>query len=113
MKLINTATHHAFFKLLASTPSAQAAMMVLKPGQSSDDHPSNEHPRSDQWLYVISGAGKARINNRSVSLKPGHLLLIEKRELPGLIQITVVPEPTCLLIFAVTVLLISHRPRLR
>jgi mannose-6-phosphate isomerase-like protein (cupin superfamily) len=59
---------------------AQAAMMVLRPGQSSSDRPENEHPRSEQWLYVISGTGRATTGRRRTSLREGSLLLIEKDE---------------------------------
>ena len=72
--------------MLAATRGCQAALMVLPPGGTSDDEPSNEHPRSEQWLFVISGAGEARIGKRRgtmrrVKLGPNSLLVIEKREL--------------------------------
>ncbi|MEX0766609.1 MAG: cupin domain-containing protein [bacterium] len=38
------------------------------------------HPKSDQWLYVISGTGQAIVKGRKVSLRKGSLLLIEARE---------------------------------
>ena len=79
MKHFKTGTRHAFFKVLASTRSAQAAMMVLRPGQSTGE-PQNEHPRSEQWLLVISGSGRARVNKRRLSIRPNSLLLIEKGE---------------------------------
>src|SRR6266446_412376 len=80
MKHIKTATKHAFFKVLASTRSAQAAMMVLQPGQSTGA-PENEHPRSEQWLFVISGAGQASVSKRRLSIRDNSLLLIEKGEI--------------------------------
>ena len=60
MKLIKLGTKGAFFKVLATTRSSQAAMMVLEPGQSTGE-PDNEHPRAEQWLFVISGSGVAKI----------------------------------------------------
>ena len=54
--------------------------MVLKPGQSTGE-PQNEHPRSEQWLYVVSGSGNAVVNQRRVLLKDNSLLLIEKGEI--------------------------------
>jgi len=80
MKHIKTGTKHAFFKVLAGTRSAQAAMMVLQPGQSSGE-PQNEHPRSEQWLFVISGSGTALVNKRRLSIRANSLLLIEKGEI--------------------------------
>ena len=54
-------------------------MMVLRPGQSTGEK-SNEHPRAEQWLYVVSGAGRARVGRRSVKLSEGSLLLVEQNE---------------------------------
>jgi mannose-6-phosphate isomerase-like protein (cupin superfamily) len=80
MKHFDTRAHRSFFKVLTSTRSAQAAMMTLRPGQSSSDEPENEHPRSEQWLYVIAGTGRAIMKRKRVALKEGSLLLIEKGE---------------------------------
>jgi mannose-6-phosphate isomerase-like protein (cupin superfamily) len=55
-------------------------MMTLRPGQSSSDEVVNEHPRCEQWLLVLSGAGRATVEKRRVALKEGSLLLIEKGE---------------------------------
>src|SRR5687768_8506421 len=60
--------------------AVQAAMMVLRPGQSSSDRPENEHPGAEQWLYVVSGGGRAKVGRRSVKLAAGSLLLVEKYE---------------------------------
>ncbi len=79
MKHIRTAGKHASFKVLTDTRSAQAALMVLKPGQSSGEA-GNEHPRSEQWLFVVSGSGTARVNKRRIVIRARSLLLIEKGE---------------------------------
>ena len=79
MRHLNTSSHRAFFRVLASSDSAQAAVMVLKPGQTTGEK-QNEHPRAEQWLYVISGGGRARVGKRSVQLKEGSLLLVEQNE---------------------------------
>jgi mannose-6-phosphate isomerase-like protein (cupin superfamily) len=79
MRHINTGSHRAFFRVLTSSDSAQAAMMVLKPGQATGEK-QNEHPRAEQWLYVISGSGRARVGPRSVRLEEGSLLLVEQNE---------------------------------
>jgi mannose-6-phosphate isomerase-like protein (cupin superfamily) len=86
MKHIKTGTLRSQFDLIARTRQLQAAMMTLRPGGSSDDKPSNEHPQSEQWLFVIAGAGEASIGKRrgqlrKVKLAPNSLLVIEKGEL--------------------------------
>ena len=80
MTHVDTRKHRGFFRLMIDSGDAQAAMMVLRPGQSSSGEAENEHPRSEQWLYVISGTGRATTGKRRTSLKEGSLLLIEKDE---------------------------------
>jgi mannose-6-phosphate isomerase-like protein (cupin superfamily) len=85
MKHIKTGAKRGEFNILFNTPNAQAAMMTLRPGGVSDEEPSNEHPRSEQWLFVISGSGEASIGKRRgqlrrVKLSENSLLLIEKGE---------------------------------
>jgi mannose-6-phosphate isomerase-like protein (cupin superfamily) len=80
MQLLNTSRKRKLFDVLTQTRSAQAAMMTLRPGQSSSDEPENEHPKAEQWLFVITGTGRAIVGKRRVALKQGSLLLIEKAE---------------------------------
>ena len=53
--------------------------MVLPPGKSEGSR-DNRHRGADQWLYVVSGAGVARVNGRRIPLRAGTLLLIEARD---------------------------------
>jgi mannose-6-phosphate isomerase-like protein (cupin superfamily) len=54
--------------------------MILPPGQTSGEDLTNEHGWAEQWLYVVSGVGTARVGRRRVALRPGTLLLVERRE---------------------------------
>src|SRR3954467_8461552 len=80
MQHIQTRSARAMFKVLTRTRSAQAAMITLRPGQSSSDEPENEHARAEQWLFVVAGTGKAIVGLRRVALREASLLLIEKDE---------------------------------
>jgi len=84
MRHIATGKQRGKFDLLWQTRSLQAAMMTLKPGDKSDDEPSNEHPRSEQWLFVVSGTGQAIAmkgkSRRKTALRKNSLLVIEKAE---------------------------------
>ena len=80
MKLIKTGKRKAEFGVLASTSSAQAAMMTLQPGGSSGEHVENEHPNAEQWLFVVSGTGRATVGKRTLKIAERSLLLIEKGE---------------------------------
>ena len=64
------------FSVSIGNKRGQAATMVLAPGES-EGGPDNRHRGSDQWLYVVSGTGRAVIAGRSHELAPGTLLLIE------------------------------------
>src|SRR2546428_9338367 len=80
MRHITTGSSRAFFKVLASTGSAQAATMTLRPGQKPGDAVENEHPNAEQWLFVVSGGGTARVGKRRIEIRANSLLLIEKGE---------------------------------
>ncbi len=86
MKLVHTRQFRQQFKPIAKTQAAQLACMVLRPGGASDDRPSNEHPLCEQWLFVVSGTGHARIGKtkaklRRIRLSTHTLLIVEKGEL--------------------------------
>ena len=68
-----------WFDVLLDTDDAQAAVMTLEPGRSTGG-PRNAHADSDQWLYVIDGAGSAVVDGDSVALAAGDLVVIEAGE---------------------------------
>jgi mannose-6-phosphate isomerase-like protein (cupin superfamily) len=81
MKSIETSSHRRkSFSVLLRTRGAQAATMTLTPGATSAEDSANEHPWAEQWLYVVSGTGTARVGRRTIRLREGSLLVIEKRE---------------------------------
>jgi mannose-6-phosphate isomerase-like protein (cupin superfamily) len=65
------------FSVVLKNKHAQAATMVLAPGDH-EGGPNNRHRGSDQWLYVLSGSGTARVGGKRQSLRPGTLLLIQR-----------------------------------
>jgi mannose-6-phosphate isomerase-like protein (cupin superfamily) len=65
------------FKILLKGDTSQAAEMVLKTGDV-EGGPDNIHKGSDQWLFIVSGSGMAKINGRHVPLRQNDLVLIEK-----------------------------------
>lgn len=81
MKAVATSRHRRrAFEVLHTTRTSQAALMVLQPGAESSEASSNEHGWAEQWLYVVSGAGTARVGERTVKLREGVLVLIARRE---------------------------------
>ena len=65
------------FRVAMGNRRSQAAEMVLPPGDK-EGNSKNRHHGADQWLYVVSGSGKATVNGKRYSLKASTLLLIER-----------------------------------
>src|SRR3569832_1268175 len=63
------------FRVALGNARSQAAEMVLAPGDAEGDA-HNRHRGTDQWLFVVTGRGTARVNGKRYSLTAGSLLLI-------------------------------------
>ena len=68
------------FRVRLGNRRAQAAEMVIPPGQS-EGGPRNSHRGADQWLFVVEGEGAAISRGRRRVLRAGTLLLIERGDL--------------------------------
>ena len=68
-----------FFQVLENTERSQVAEMVLAPDRSTGG-PNNNHPNSDQWLFVMEGEGEAVIESETIKIKEDDLILIEAGE---------------------------------
>jgi mannose-6-phosphate isomerase-like protein (cupin superfamily) len=53
--------------------------MVIAPGDAEGDS-ENRHRSADQWLYVVSGSGRATVNGKRMSLREGTLHFLEHEE---------------------------------
>jgi mannose-6-phosphate isomerase-like protein (cupin superfamily) len=67
------------FRVIPGNRRAQAAEMVIPPGESEGDE-RNRHRGADQWLFVVAGRGDALVKDRRYKLVPGSLILIERGE---------------------------------
>jgi mannose-6-phosphate isomerase-like protein (cupin superfamily) len=67
------------FRVVFGNRNAQAAEMVLPPGDA-EGSPDNRHRGADQWLYVVSGYGSALVNGKRTRITPGTIMLIEHRD---------------------------------
>ena len=56
------------FRVALGNARAEAAEMVIKPGDAEGDA-SNRHRGADQWLFVVAGEGVATINGRRYPLR--------------------------------------------
>jgi mannose-6-phosphate isomerase-like protein (cupin superfamily) len=67
------------FRVAFTVRRAQAAEMVIAPGDAEGGE-RNRHRGAEQWLYVLSGSGRATVDGRRVTLRAGVLLVIERGE---------------------------------
>lgn len=67
------------FRIAIGNERSQAAEMVIPPGDC-EGSPHNRHRGADQWLYVVEGAGVAIVNGRRYPLRPGTIVLIERKD---------------------------------
>ena len=65
------------FSVALGNRRSQAATMVLEPGDSEGGE-DNRHRGADQWLYVVSGRGRATVAGKRRQLRAGTLILIER-----------------------------------
>jgi mannose-6-phosphate isomerase-like protein (cupin superfamily) len=67
------------FEVVLETAKAQAAVMTLLPGQTTGGE-DNIHASSEQWLFVVSGAGEAIVAGQRRRLELHSLIVIEVGE---------------------------------
>lgn len=64
------------FRVAIGNRRSQVAEMVI-PAGDCEGGPDNRHRGADQWLFVLSGTGRATVNGKRYGLRAGSLLLIE------------------------------------
>jgi mannose-6-phosphate isomerase-like protein (cupin superfamily) len=75
MKNINKAKG---FEVLDTQEAVQTAAMILAPGESSGPK-MNEHPSSEQVLFVMAGEVDAEIGDRRFHMTAGDSTIVPKR----------------------------------
>jgi len=65
------------FRVVVNDRRSQAAQMTIRPGQSEGGR-ENFHRGADQWLFIVSGTGRAIVNGKRVPLRRGTLLFIRR-----------------------------------
>lgn len=66
-----------WFTVKETGEALQTAMMTLRPGAASGSM-SNEHPQSEQVLYVVSGLVTAEIGDRKWVMQPGDSTIVPR-----------------------------------
>lgn len=78
MNVKQTAFSRRKFKVLLTSKKSQIATMILKPNEDSGDY-GNEHPQSEQILYVVKGKLVAEISGKTRTLKSGEAVIVPRR----------------------------------
>ena len=80
MSAINVRESKSWFSLLQTAELSQTAVMSIGPGEESGPK-ENEHPGSEQVLYVIEGELHAEIGERSFTMHAGDSTIV-RRDVP-------------------------------
>lgn len=75
MKLCNIRNATSWFEVLATSKKSQIATMKLAPGKSSGPK-GNEHPKSEQVLFVVEGEVLAEIGEEKATLRKGDAVIV-------------------------------------
>jgi mannose-6-phosphate isomerase-like protein (cupin superfamily) len=65
------------FEVLQTQEKLQTATMTLAPGEASGPK-SNEHPESEQVLYLAAGELRAEIGKRTFTMQPGDSAIVPR-----------------------------------
>jgi len=80
MSVVNVRESQSWFSVLQTAEVSQTAVMAIGPGEESGPK-QNEHPKSEQVLYVIEGELEAEIGERSFTLRAGDSTIV-RRDVP-------------------------------
>jgi mannose-6-phosphate isomerase-like protein (cupin superfamily) len=80
MSVLNVRKSESWFSVLQTGKLSQTALMAIGPGEASGPK-ENEHPHSEQVLYVIEGELHAEIGERSFTMRAGDSTIV-RRDVP-------------------------------
>lgn len=75
MKASNIRDAKSWFQVLQTSRKSQIATMTLAPGKSSGPK-GNEHPKSEQTLFVVEGEILAEIGKEKTTLRKGDAVIV-------------------------------------
>lgn len=77
MSVLNLRESKSWFSVLQTAEMAQTAVMSIGPGDESG-RKENEHPHSEQVMYVIEGEVFAEIGERSFIMRAGDSTIVPR-----------------------------------
>jgi mannose-6-phosphate isomerase-like protein (cupin superfamily) len=77
MSVANVRESKSWFSIMQTAQLSQTAVMSIGPGEESGPK-ENEHPQSEQVLYVIEGEVYAEIGERSFTMRAGDSTIVRR-----------------------------------
>ena len=77
MSAIHVRESKSWFSVLQTAELSQTAVMSIGPGEESGPK-ENEHPASEQVLYIIEGELHAEIGERSFTMRAGDSTIVRR-----------------------------------
>jgi len=74
---VNVLRSSASFAVIDTAEELQTAIMRLEPGEASGSK-RNEHPHSEQVLYVVEGSIEAEIGDKRFAMHSGDSVIVPK-----------------------------------
>ena len=74
----NIASAQRWFSVVKEAARSQAAVMTLRPGRCSGPK-GNEHPESEQVVFVVEGEVQAEIGEHECRLAQGDVIIVPRR----------------------------------
>jgi mannose-6-phosphate isomerase-like protein (cupin superfamily) len=65
------------FSVIDTSQASQTAWMTLAPGEASGPK-ENEHPDSEQVLYLVEGELHGEVGNRAFTMRAGDSVIVAK-----------------------------------
>jgi quercetin dioxygenase-like cupin family protein len=75
MKVSNLRAAAKWFEVIETSAKCQAATMTLAPGKASGPK-GNEHPQSEQVLFVVEGEILAEVGDERKTLRKGDVVIV-------------------------------------
>jgi mannose-6-phosphate isomerase-like protein (cupin superfamily) len=75
MSATNIRDSKSWFDVLETAERCQTAVMTLAPGEESGPK-QNEHPQSEQVLYLVEGELEAEIGDRRLTMRAGDSVIV-------------------------------------
>jgi mannose-6-phosphate isomerase-like protein (cupin superfamily) len=77
MSVVNVLKTDSWFSVLQTGERAQTAVMSIGPGEATGAK-ENEHPQSEQVLYVVEGELLAEIGERTFIMRAGDSTIVRR-----------------------------------